>query len=204
MNLRTPEAQTQAVPESKEAPSQEPRKAAAATSHVPSIIAGAVVVAVAGLSIWYLLRGEPLLVQGEVDATRLDIAARVDGRVGEIPVNRGQNVAAGAVLVKIDNPETIAKNDQALAAKLVAEAQLANIHAGTRAEVIAARKAALERAQAGLILVQQTYERDKQLAEYGTVPRARLDQATDALHESERAVDQAKSCLLYTSPSPRD
>src|SRR5262245_32616970 len=75
----------------------------------PSIIVGCVVVAVAALSIWYLVRPQPLLVQGEVDATRLDIAARVDGRVGEIPVERGQDVAAGAVLVKIDNPETIAK-----------------------------------------------------------------------------------------------
>jgi HlyD family secretion protein len=91
-------------------------------------------------------------VQGEVDATRFDIAARVDGRVGEIPVERGQNVAAGAVLVKIDNPETIAKNEQALAAKIVAEAQLANIKVGTRAEVIAAKKAALERAQASVVL----------------------------------------------------
>lgn len=30
-------------------------------------------------------------------------------------------------------------------------------------------------------------------AEQGNAPQARLDQATDALHESERAVDQAKS-----------
>src|SRR5947209_14001085 len=106
------------------------------------------IIAVAALSIWYLVRPQPLLVQGEVDATRFDIAARVDGRVAEVPVARGQDVPAGAVLVKIDNPETIAKNEQALAARLVAESQLANIHAGTRAEVIAARKAALERAQA--------------------------------------------------------
>jgi HlyD family secretion protein len=63
-------------------------------------------------SLWYLLRSEPLLVQGEVDATRLAIAARVDGRVADIPVARGQNLAAGAVLVRIDNPETIAKNEQ--------------------------------------------------------------------------------------------
>jgi HlyD family secretion protein len=81
--------------------------------------------AIAGLSIWYLVRPQPLLVQGEVDATRLDLAARVDGRVAEIPVERGQNIDASAVLVKIDNPETIAKNEQALAAKVVAEAQLA-------------------------------------------------------------------------------
>ena len=137
------------------------------------------VVAVAGLSIWYLLRGEPLLVQGEVDATRLDIAARVDGRVAEIPVERGQNVAAGAVLVKIDNPETVAKNEQAIAAKIVAEAQLANVKVGTRVEVIAARKAELERAQASVVLAQKTYDRVSQLAEHGNAPIARLDQATD-------------------------
>jgi HlyD family secretion protein len=152
-----------------------------------------VVAAVAALSIWYLVRGEPLLVQGEVDATRLDIAARFDGRVADIPVVRGQNVPAGAVLVRIDNPETIAKHEQALAAKVVAEAQLANINVGTRVEVIAARKAAHERAQASVVLAQKTYDRVRELAEHGNAPQARLDQATDALHESQRVVDQAKS-----------
>ena len=123
------------------------------------MIVALVVAAIAGLSIWFLVRPQPLLVQGEVDATRLDIAARVEGRVGEIPVVRGQDVVAGAVLVRIDNPETLAKQDQALAAKVVAEAQLANINAGTRAEVIAARKAALERAQASVVLAKKTYDR---------------------------------------------
>src|SRR5262245_33170922 len=113
-----------------------------APSRMPSIIVGVVAAAVMALSLWYLVRGEPLLVQGEVDATRLDLAARVDGRVAEVPVARGQDVSADAVLVRIDNPETLAKHEQALAAKVVADAQLANIKAGTRAETIAARKAA--------------------------------------------------------------
>ena len=160
---------------------------------VPAIIAGVVIAGIASLSIWYLVRPVPLLVQGEVDATRLDIAARVDGRVGEIPVVRGQDVAAGAVLVKIDNPETIAKRAQAIAAKTVAEAQLANVRAGTRAEVIAARKAAVERAEASVVLAQKTFERTRQLAEHDNAPKARLDQTTDALHESQRVLDQAKS-----------
>jgi HlyD family secretion protein len=160
---------------------------------MPSVIVGLVVAVVAGLSIWYLVRPQPLLVQGEVDATRFDLAARVDGRVAEIPVERGQNIDANAVLVKIDNPETIAKNEQALAAKVVAEAQLANINAGTRAEVIAARKAALERAEASVVLAQKNYDRTSQLAASGNAPQARLDQMTDTLHENQRAVDQAKS-----------
>jgi HlyD family secretion protein len=162
-------------------------------NRIPFVIVVVTIAAVASLSIYYLVRGQPLLVQGEVDATRFDIAARVDGRVGEVPVVRGQNIDTNAVLVRIDNPETLAKHEQALAAKIVADAQLANINAGTRAEVIAARKAALERAQAAVVLAQQTYERVRQLAEHGNAPQARLDQVIDARHESERAVDQAKS-----------
>ena len=162
-------------------------------ARTPSIIVGVVAVIVVALSLFYLLRPEPLLVQGEADATRLDIAARVDGRVKEIPVERGQNVPANAVLVRIDNPETVAKLDQMKAAMVVAEAQLANVLVGTRAEVVAARKAELERAQAALVLAQKTFDRTRILTEQGNSPQSRLDQMTDSLHENERAVDQAQS-----------
>jgi HlyD family secretion protein len=162
-------------------------------TRTPSIIVGIVAAIVVALSLFYLLRKEPLLVQGEADATRLDIAARVDGRVKEIPVGRGQNVPANAVLVRIDNPETVAKLEQMKAAMAVAEAQLANVLVGTRVETIAARKAELERAQAALVLAQKTYDRTHTLTEQGNSPQSRLDQMTDTLHESERAVDQAKS-----------
>jgi HlyD family secretion protein len=186
-------AQTLAPPPAPEPSPEPPRRRKPISNYVPSLIVAVVITALGTLSIWYLVRGEPLLVQGEVDATRFDIAARVDGRVGDVPVVRGQNVDANAVLVRIDNPETLAKHEQARAAKVVADAQLANINVGTRAEVIAARKAALERAKAAVVLAQQTHERVRQLAERGNAPVARLDQVTDALHESERAVDQATS-----------
>jgi HlyD family secretion protein len=169
------------------------KKNARTATRAPSIIVGVVAAVVVALSVFYLLRPEPLLVQGEVDATRLDIAARVDGRVKEIPVERGQNVPAGAVLVRIDNPETFAKHEQMRAAKVVAEAQLANVLVGTRVETIAARKAEMERAQAALVLAQKTFDRTHTLTEQGNSPQSRLDQMTDSLHESERAVDQAKS-----------
>src|SRR6266516_7727358 len=77
---------------------KQPKDTRPPTARIPSIIVGLVVAAVASLSIWYLVRPEPLLVQGEVDATRLDLAARVDGRVAEIPVARGQDVSTNAVL----------------------------------------------------------------------------------------------------------
>src|ERR1700733_1661784 len=188
MDMPAPNTQNESTPEAPEAGGKENTVA-----RTPSIIVGVVVAVVAALSVFYLLRPEPLLVQGEADATRLDIAAGVDGRVKDIPVDRGQNVPANAVLVSIDNPETAAKLEQMRAAKAVAEAQLANVVAGTRAETIAARKAELERAQAALVLAQKTFERTRILTEQGNSPQSRLDQMTDSLHENERAVDQANS-----------
>jgi HlyD family secretion protein len=176
-----------------DAPTDRSDKNMRTVTRTPAIIVGIVATVVVALSVFYLFRPEPLLVQGEADATRFDIAARVDGRVKEIPVERGQNVSANAVLVRIDNPETVAKLEQMRTAKAVAEAQLANVLVGTRAEVIAARKAELERAQAALVLAQKTFDRTNTLTQQGNAPQSRLDQMTDSLHESERAVDQAQS-----------
>jgi len=190
MDMPTSGEEAQRTPDT---PSDGQEKNTRTATRTPSIIVGIVAAVVVALSVFYLLRPEPLLVQGEADATRLDIAARVDGRVKEIPVERGQNVPAGAVLVRIDNPETLAKHEQMRAADAVAEAQLANVLAGTRVETIAARRAELERAQAALVLAQKTFDRTHTLTEQGNSPQARLDQMTDSLHESERAVDEAKS-----------
>jgi HlyD family secretion protein len=190
MDMPTSDKEIQGAPDAAADGQQKQKRT---TTRAPSIIVGIAAAIVAALSIFYLLRPEPLLVQGEVDATRLDIAARVDGRVKDIPVERGQNLTAGAVLVRIDNPETLAKHEQMRAARVVADAQLANVLAGTRAESIAARKAEMERAQAALVLAQKSYDRTRTLTEQGNAPQARLDQMTDTLREAERGVDQARS-----------
>jgi HlyD family secretion protein len=158
-----------------------------------AIITGAVFLAIIGLAIWYLARPEPLLVQGEVESTRVDIAARVSGRLAKIAVARGQNVAAGATLLVIDNPELLAELREAEAAKLIADAELSRINVGTRAEIVAQRKAEIDRAKADLTLAQQTYDRTKQLAAAQFAPRSKLDQDTNALTLAQKRLDQANS-----------
>jgi HlyD family secretion protein len=144
-----------------------------------------------GLSLWYLIQPQPLIIQGEADATRIDVAARVDGRVGKRPVFRGDNVAAEQLLFEIDNPELVTKLHEAEAGMAVASAQLAKIEVGTRAEVIAQRKAEVESAAANLTLAQQTYDRVKQLAGSGDTPIQRLDEVTNSLQVAQRGLDQA-------------
>jgi HlyD family secretion protein len=170
------------------APPEAPPKAPKAAAFIVTMT----VVAIVGLSLWYLVQPQPLLVQGEADATRIDIAARVDGRVGQRPIARGDNVAAGQLLVAIDNPELIAKLHEAEAAKAVALADLARIEAGTRAEDIAARKAAVAAGEASVKLAQQTYDRTKQLSEREFASIQRLDETTASLDVAQRILDQAK------------
>ena len=162
------------------------------TASPAAVIVAAIIAAIVGLSGWYLVQPRPLVVQGEADSTRIDMAARVDGRVGEIPVVRGENVAAGAPLVRIENPELLAKLDEARASKAVAEAELARINAGTRQEIVAVRKAEIDRAEANLTLARQTYDRTKQLAADKFTSQAKLDEATDALQLAQRGYDQMK------------
>ena len=170
-----------------------PSKPAPKVARAPAIIATVIVCAIVGLSLWYLVQPQPLIIQGEADATRIDIAARVDGRVGKRPVERGDNVVAGQILFDIDNPELLTKLQEAEAGLAMAKAQLANIEAGTRAEVIAQRKAEVASASANLTLSQQTYDRVKELAATGNAPIQRLDESTNSLQVAERSLDQTKS-----------
>jgi HlyD family secretion protein len=151
-----------------------------------------IVVAIVSLAAWYLTRPTPLMVQGEADSTRIDIAARVDGRLSKLLVQRGDVVAAGQKLLEIDNPELLAKLDETKAGKVLAEAELARIHAGTRAETVAVRKAEIDRAAADLTLAQRTYDRFAKLAPTHVTSQQSLDEATAALRVAERSYEQAK------------
>lgn len=168
----------------------------AVRSALPAALIVAVAVAtIVGLSLWYLVQPQPLLVQGEANATRIDIAARVDGRVNRRPAERGDNVTAGQVLVEIDNPELLTKLKEAEAAKAVAAADLACIEVGTRAEVVKQRRAAVASGDANLKLQQQTYDRTKQLTERGFSSVQKLDEVTASLDVAQRGLEQAKLAL---------
>src|SRR5258707_3682693 len=76
-------------------------------------ITGALFLAIIGLAIWYLARPAPLLVQGEVESTRIDIAARVSGRLARVPVVRGEDVRAGTALLGIDKSDLVSERHDA-------------------------------------------------------------------------------------------
>jgi HlyD family secretion protein len=168
-------------------PSTQPKASKAA-----AVIAILTVAAIIGLSLWYVVQPQPLLVQGEADATRVDIAARVDGRVGQRPVSRGDDVSAGQTLYTIDNPQLLTQLHEVETAKAVALADLTRINVGTRPEVVAERKAAVAAGEASVKLAQQTYDRTKQLTQHDFASVQKLDEATASLDVAQRSLEQAK------------
>jgi HlyD family secretion protein len=157
-----------------------------------AIVVALLVIGIVAVSAWYLAVPPPLMIQGEADSTRTDIAARVDGRVAEIPIERGQDVTAGTVLIRIDNPELVAKYQEALANQAVAEAELARIHAGTRPEMVAISKAQVQSAASQLALAQQTYDRIRKLAAGQFATQQKLDEASDNLRVAGQSYNQAQ------------
>jgi HlyD family secretion protein len=64
---------------------------------------------------------------GQVEATDVQVAALVGGRVLQVDVTEGQRVAAGALVVRLDTADAKAERDQA-------DAQLRLLRAGARVE----------------------------------------------------------------------
>ena len=102
-------------------------------------------------------RSGGLFASGTIEAEEVTVAAEVGGRIVALLANEGDEVAAGNVLVKLDQTMLLAQREQAEAAVAqaqaaldAAQAQLALAQAGARPEEIAVAEGAVAGAQAAL------------------------------------------------------
>jgi HlyD family secretion protein len=153
----------------------------------------AIVVAI-GAALWFATRSPPLTVQGEVNATRADVSARVSGRVHELMADVGDKVEHGAVIARLESPQLEASLAVAEAALVTAQADLEQI-TNTRPQAVAARRAELAEADAEVTLAGETHARQVQLVKTGDTPRARLDEATRDLETAIRKREAADAKL---------
>ncbi len=116
-------------------------------------------------------------VTGLVDATEIDVASKIPGRVKELTVHEGDRVEAGQALVTIESQEVAAKIDQVRAAVNAARAKLALARHGARAEEKDQARKALETAQAQLAMAEKAHARAAALVKTETITQAAFDDA---------------------------
>jgi HlyD family secretion protein len=136
------------------------------------IVAGCVAVAVAAL-IWlgYLWAGWRARndYTGTVETREIQAGSKVGGRVTEVPVEEGQMVKTGAVLVRFECDELKAQKAQAEAALAQAQADLDRMERGNRPEEIEQAEATAKATEAEYELAQngpRKQEIDQAKADY--------------------------------------
>lgn len=132
------------------------------------------------------------LIEGEVEATRIDLSAMVTARVAQTPVGSGDSVAAGDLVVQLESTLILAQLATAQAGLAVAKANR-DIAYSTRPETIAVAEAQLAKAGADVELAQSTNDRITQLRDDSVVSQASLDQATNARNAAIQAQAAAQA-----------
>jgi len=124
----------------------------------------------------YRPAGETRTVTGLVDATEIDVASKIPGRIMEISVKEGDVVKEGDQLLKIESDEILAKIEQANAGIAAADAQLRMARKGAREEEKNAVRKELEAAQHQVSIMQKTYDRMLKLKDTGAIPQQKFDE----------------------------
>ena len=147
------------------------------------VLVGVLLLSAAGLAAFLAFgRGdrESHALSGYVEGEALYPASPVAGRLVSIHVQRGDAVAAGAVLFAIDPSQIEAQRSEA-ASQVIANRALARGAAtGQRPAELAQIRADLSAAQAVLVEAEKSYDRVKPLYEAGAASKASVDSALAA------------------------
>lgn len=135
-------------------------------------------------------RSDRVTVQGFVEMRTLRASSKIAGRISKLFVAEGEMVQKGDTLYTIATPELDAKLAQVEAILSEAKAIEAKAKAGTRKELVRASHDMWRKAQAGLTLATQTYERVQRLYSEGVVTAQKRDEAYASL-EAMRASEMA-------------
>jgi len=131
---------------------------------------------------------------------RLSVGATVTERVARIPVNEGQKVRKGDVLIELDDKDERAALEQSKASVAQAEAKVRQL----REVALPAAEQTLVQAQATAVQARAQFDRMKTLRERGFVVQSQMDDAQRALDIAESQLRAARLQVETNKPTGSD
>ncbi len=131
---------------------------------------------------------------------RVSIGAVITERVARIPVEEGQSVRRGAVLIELDDTDERAALAQAQASVAQAEAKLRQL----REVALPAAEQGFAQAQANSLQARQAYDRTKTLQERGFIGQSQLDDARRNLDVADSQLRAAQLQVQTNGPAGSD
>ncbi|MDB5554620.1 MAG: secretion protein HlyD family protein [Rhizobium sp.] len=137
----------------------------------------------------------PPLATGYVEGEYVLLAPVEVGRIEALSKKRGDRVAKGEVLVKMEGADADIAVHEAQATLEHAQAQLANLKEGKRREEIDVIEASLQSARAQAAEAKRVFDRETALAKRGINAKADLDQASTGLLQADAKVSEMTANL---------
>lgn len=158
-----------------------------------------IVVVVAAVA-WWMLRpaGVPegfAASNGRIEATEVDIATKIAGRIDTILVSEGQFVRQGEVLAKMDTRVLNEQRQEAIAQIKEAESAVAAARAllEQRQSEMRAAQAVVKQRDAELASVSKRHTRSQTLSTRGAVSAQQLDDDRAAAESARAALESARA-----------
>lgn len=123
------------------------------------------------------------------------VTSKISGRIETIPVQEGQTVAEGELLVQIDEQTPRLQLDQAYAAWQAAQAQYEKALKGHRTEELENSRALYEKAEKDMATAEESFTRSEQLYKSGAIPKAQFEQAESTLRAARTELENAGRSL---------
>ncbi len=111
--------------------------------------------AIAILAWWWDRNHRELAIAGVVEVQEINVGSKVGGRVSEVAVHEGDEVDAGALLLRFEAPELLARRDQLAAVLAQAEANLERWQNGALPEEVEVAQATHAAAAARYAMLQE-------------------------------------------------
>lgn len=160
-------------------------------------------VATRGFGLFAGGRDEALSLYGNVDIREVDMAFRVGGRIDTIAVDEGAKVKAGQVLATLDTATLDARMNEADAQVAQAEAALAKLRNGNRAQDIAQARARVTAAAATAKNAQRDYTRRQPLVAPGAISRDVWEQTVADRDRANAQLAEARQALSLLEAGAR-
>ena len=150
--------------------------------------------------------GSAIHASGHIEATEVRLAAKVGGRLLELPLQEGDAVAAGALVARLDTSDAEHDLARAQAEAAAADARLRLLLAGSRSEDIRQASEELARAETERDAAERDLVRMEDLAGRGTATVKQRDDARTRRDAAVRAVAAAKALVdkLHAGPRPEE
>ncbi len=138
-----------------------------------------------------------------IAAHKIQLAAKVVGKVAWIGVEKGNRVKEGQIIVRLEDDEYRAQLQQSKGQLAALQARLEELQNGSRPEEIAVAKANLEQAQSDLENAKTQMERTRTLAQQGVFSKSNLDDAVNRTNQAAARVNSLQRTYELVKIGPR-